>query len=77
MFRFALLPGEFVAVIGNNGAGKTTLSKLMNGLLKPTSGRVLIDGVPTTELRTSALAARVGMLFQNPRSADLPADRAR
>lgn len=63
---FALLPGEFVAVIGNNGAGKTTLSKLMNGLLKPTSGRVLIDGVPTTELRTSALAARVGMLFQNP-----------
>ncbi|MDM8287880.1 ABC transporter ATP-binding protein [Slackia piriformis] len=63
---FALLPGEFVAVIGNNGAGKTTLSKLMNGLIKPTSGRVLIDGVPTTELRTSALAARVGMLFQNP-----------
>ncbi len=63
---FALLPGEFVAVIGNNGAGKTTLSKLMNSLIKPTFGRVLIDGVPTTELRTSALAARVGMLFQNP-----------
>ena len=63
---FAVHPGEFVAVIGNNGAGKTTLSKLANGLLKPQSGTVRIDGVPTAELRTSALAARVGMLFQNP-----------
>ena len=66
---FALLPGEFVAVIGNNGAGKTTLSKLMNGLFKPTSGRVLIDGVPTTELRTSALAARVADDFELPADA--------
>lgn len=63
---FAVHPGEFVAVIGNNGAGKTTLSKLANGLLKPQAGTVRVDGVPTAELRTSALAARVGMLFQNP-----------
>lgn len=58
--------GEFVAIVGNNGAGKTTLSKLLNGLLKPTQGTVLVDGVPTTALRTSELASRVGMLFQNP-----------
>lgn len=58
--------GEFVAIVGNNGAGKTTLSKLLNGLLKPTEGTVLVDGVPTTALRTSELASRVGMLFQNP-----------
>ncbi len=40
--------------------------RLVNGLLKPSSGQVLIDGVPTTQLRTSQLAAKVGFLFQNP-----------
>ncbi len=64
--NFTVAPGEFVAVIGANGAGKTTVSKLMNGLLKPTSGRVLLDGVPTTALRTSVLARKIGFLFQNP-----------
>lgn len=63
---FAIRAGEFVAVVGSNGAGKTTTSKLLNGLLKPTAGEVLVDGVPTSQLRTSELAQRVGMLFQNP-----------
>lgn len=63
---FSVRKGEFIALVGNNGAGKTTTSKLFNGLLKPTSGEVLIDGVPTNDLRTSELARRVGMLFQNP-----------
>ncbi|WP_139650564.1 energy-coupling factor ABC transporter ATP-binding protein [Raoultibacter phocaeensis] len=58
--------GEFVAIIGENGAGKTTTSKLMNGLLKPTEGSVLVNGVPTTKLKTSAIAHAVGMLFQDP-----------
>ena len=40
--------------------------RLANGLLKPTSGEVLIDGVPTTSLKTSELARRIGFLFQNP-----------
>lgn len=64
--NFTVGRGEFVALIGANGAGKTTVSKLMNGLLKPTAGRVLVDGVPTTSLRTSALAKKIGFLFQNP-----------
>lgn len=64
--NFTVGRGEFVALVGANGAGKTTVSKLMNGLLKPTAGRVLVDGVPTTSLRTSALAKKIGFLFQNP-----------
>jgi len=39
--------GEFIAVMGENGAGKTTLIKHFNGLLKPTFGRVLVDGIDT------------------------------
>lgn len=65
---FAIRDGEFVAFVGTNGAGKSTTMRLMNGLLKPDGGEVLIDGVPTTELRTSELARRVGFLFQNPDS---------
>ena len=63
---FTINDGDFVAFVGTNGAGKSTTMRLCNGLLKPTSGQVLIDGVPTTELRVSELARRVGFLFQNP-----------
>ena len=63
---FTIEDGEFVAFVGTNGAGKSTTMRLCNGLLKPTEGRVLVDGAPTTELRTSELARRVGFLFQNP-----------
>lgn len=65
---FTVADGEFVAFVGTNGAGKSTTMRLVNGLLKPSSGQVLIDGVPTSELRTSELARRVGFLFQNPDS---------
>lgn len=58
--------GDFVAFVGTNGAGKSTAMRLMNGLLKPDRGEVLVDGVPTTQLKTSDLARRVGFLFQNP-----------
>lgn len=63
---FTIDNGEFVAFVGTNGAGKSTTMRLCNGLLKPTAGQVLVDGAPTTELRTSELARRVGFLFQNP-----------
>ena len=63
---FTIRDGEFVAFVGTNGAGKSTTMRLVNGLLKPDAGQVLVDGVPTTELRTSELARRVGFLFQNP-----------
>ena len=58
--------GEFVAFVGTNGAGKSTMMRLANGLLKPSSGQVLVNGVPTGQLKTSELARNVGFLFQNP-----------
>ena len=58
--------GEFVAIMGQNGAGKTTLVKHFNGLLKPTRGRVLVDGVDTREASVATLARKVGFVFQNP-----------
>lgn len=63
---FTVNDGDFVAFVGTNGAGKSTTMRLMNGLLKPGEGEVLVDGVPTTQLKTSELARRVGFLFQNP-----------
>lgn len=58
--------GEFVAIMGQNGAGKTTLIKHFNGLLKPTSGEVLVDGVNTRKVSVATLARNVGFVFQNP-----------
>ncbi|MFW6337944.1 MAG: energy-coupling factor ABC transporter ATP-binding protein [Alkalispirochaetaceae bacterium] len=54
------------AIIGQNGAGKSTFVRLLNGLLKPVSGRVLVDGVDTRETTVATLARRVGLVFQNP-----------
>jgi len=58
--------GEFVAIMGQNGAGKTTLVKHFNGLLKPSSGSVRVDGVETKKASVAALARNVGFVFQNP-----------
>ncbi len=58
--------GEFLAVMGPNGAGKTTLVKYFNGLLKPTKGEVLVDGVSTRDVSVAKLARNVGFVFQNP-----------
>lgn len=58
--------GEFIAIMGQNGAGKTTLIKHFNGLLKPTSGKVVVNGVDTTKTSVAALARDVGFVFQNP-----------
>jgi len=58
--------GETVAIVGENGAGKTTLVRHANGLLKPTRGAVLVDGVDTRETTTATLSRKVGIAFQNP-----------
>ncbi len=58
--------GETVAIVGENGAGKTTLVRHANGLLKPTKGSVLVDGVDTRETTTATLSRKVGVAFQNP-----------
>ena len=64
--ELAVYPGELVGVVGQNGAGKTTLTKLLNGLLKPSSGVVTVAGLDTREAPVSRIAAHVSTLFQNP-----------
>jgi len=59
-------PGKFVVIMGENGAGKTTLLKNINGLLKPSRGRVIIGGRDTRMLPVEELAKTVGYLSQNP-----------
>lgn len=58
--------GEYVAVVGGNGSGKTTLAKHMNGLLRPTSGEVVIMGSSAADRTISEIARVVGYVFQNP-----------
>jgi energy-coupling factor transport system ATP-binding protein len=58
--------GERVALIGQNGSGKSTLVRLFNGLLRPTEGRVELDGVDAATLTVAQLARRVGLAFQDP-----------
>ena len=63
---FHLAKGEFAAILGPNGAGKTTTVRLVDGLLKPNAGRVMIDGKDLRESSVSDRARKVGFLFQNP-----------
>ncbi len=59
--------GSFTVILGHNGSGKSTLAKLLNGLNKPTSGEVLVDGINTKEEdKEIEIKRRVGMVFQNP-----------
>ena len=60
--------GEFVGVIGHTGSGKSTLIMHLNGLLKPTSGTVVVDGLDLTDKATNLkeVRRRVGLVFQYP-----------
>ena len=59
--------GSFVAVLGHNGSGKSTFAKHMNGILVPDEGRVLVEGLDTSdEEHIIDVRRRVGMVFQNP-----------
>ncbi|MBR4424651.1 MAG: energy-coupling factor transporter ATPase [Oscillospiraceae bacterium] len=62
-----LQAGDFVAVLGHNGSGKSTLAKCLNAILRPTAGRVLVDGMDTADpSRLLDIRRTVGMVFQNP-----------
>lgn len=61
---FHLPPGRHVGLVGANGSGKSTLVKLLTGLYRPTTGRVLLDGLDLREWNPDALRARMGVLFQ-------------
>lgn len=58
--------GEFVALTGENGAGKSTFSKLLAGILKPSDGKICVNGIDTKKAKNSMLAKTTGFLFQNP-----------
>ena len=59
--------GQFLAVLGHNGCGKSTLAKHFNAILTPTEGKVLVDGIDTSdEDRLFDVRQTVGMVFQNP-----------
>ncbi len=58
--------GDFLAIVGQNGSGKTTLAKHIVGLLKPSSGRVLLEGRDRATLRAAETAREVAYVFQNP-----------
>ncbi|MDO9545957.1 MAG: energy-coupling factor transporter ATPase [Pelolinea sp.] len=58
--------GEIVAIVGQNGSGKTTLAKSFNGLLIPTNGDVMVNGLHTKEQGVFKIGQKVGYVFQNP-----------
>ena len=59
--------GSFTVILGHNGSGKSTLAKLLNGLLKPTAGEVLVNGMSTVNTDYEmAIKRTVGLVFQNP-----------
>ncbi len=64
--NFVAKPGERIALIGANGAGKSTLFKHFNGILKPTSGEVLVKGQPITKQNIMDVRRAVGVVFQDP-----------
>lgn len=66
-FSLDIKKGSFTAILGHNGSGKSTLAKLLNGLNKPNSGQVLVEGMDAADPAHEMDARRkVGMVFQNP-----------
>ena len=65
---FSVNKGEFIGIIGHTGSGKSTLIQHLNGLLKPTSGQVLLDGIDiwSNKKYTREARFRVGLVFQYP-----------
>ena len=59
--------GEYIAIVGSNGSGKSTLARCLNGLLLPTEGKILVDGMDTNDDDLIwDIRKKIGMVFQNP-----------
>ncbi len=66
-FSLTVEKGEYVALIGRNGSGKSTFAKLLNGLIKPDRGDVVVDGLSVLDKASLfEIRRRVGVVFQNP-----------
>ena len=66
-FSLQINKGSFTAILGRNGSGKSTVARLMNGLLLPSEGRVLVDGMDTAdETLIYKIRSRAALVFQNP-----------
>lgn len=63
---FEIYEGEWVAIIGHNGSGKSTIAKLLNGLLMPKDGEIVVDGQKVDDDTVWDIRKDVGMVFQNP-----------
>ncbi|MBM7601773.1 energy-coupling factor transport system ATP-binding protein [Virgibacillus halotolerans] len=63
---FEIYENEWIAIIGHNGSGKSTIAKLLNGLLFPQEGEILIDGKQVNQDTIWDIRKDVGMVFQNP-----------
>jgi energy-coupling factor transport system ATP-binding protein len=58
--------GSWISILGHNGSGKSTLAKLLVGLLEPSSGEILVDGIKLCEDSVGEIRKKIGIVFQNP-----------
>lgn len=72
-FSLTIARGEFTTVVGSNGAGKSSAIAVISGAVRPTRGRVLINGRDVTRLPDYRRAAMVGRIFDNPHAGTVPA----
>lgn len=63
---FNIKKGSFVCILGHNGSGKSTFSKLLMGLLRPSAGKIIVDGIEIKKDTLNEVRKKIGIVFQNP-----------